>query len=108
MPQPIIPPVPVTESSDLQAKGGSSGDGGNRTHATFPSSADTQLREATLPDGTSLTYSVDDGCHLLTTEGGTVDLTDWIDQPGLLPADGVESVRDQFASRATAASRERA
>lgn len=35
-----VPPVPHAKTADLQGERGNSGDGGNRTRAPFPPSAD--------------------------------------------------------------------
>lgn len=63
--------------------------------------------EGTLEfDGLIVTYSEADGFHAVPREGDPVEITDWIEWTGLVPADGVESVRDQFVTRATAAGAE--
>lgn len=55
----------------------------------------------TYPDGSHLVFSVDDGCHLLTPTGGMLELTDeWLEYAGVLPVEGVESVRGQFVTLA--------
>lgn len=43
--------------------------------------------EATVTiNGVTVTYSPDDGFHLVPVEGDPVDITDWVDQVWLVPA----------------------
>ena len=55
---------------------------------------DAQDITVTLASGAELSWSSDDGFHLLT-DGETLDITEWVDHTGLLPADGVTSVTQQ-------------
>jgi hypothetical protein len=50
--------------------------------------------------GPLLTYDAADGFHLVPVTGDPVDITEGIDAIELVPADGVESVRDQFVTLA--------
>jgi hypothetical protein len=53
--------------------------------------------------GLIVTFNRDDGFHMLPADGRSVDITEWVEWTGLVPAEGVESVRDQFVSRAAVA-----
>lgn len=53
----------------------------------------------TFETGDVLTWSSDDGFHLIATDG-TTDLSEWVDRVDFIPADGVEGVRDQLRTRA--------
>lgn len=50
----------------------------------------------TFETGDVLTWSADDGYHLLDADG-TTDLTEWVDHVDFVPVEGVESVTEQPA-----------
>lgn len=87
-----------------------SGDGGNRTHATFPTSdPDTLIRgwalalrdladqgavsvSATFEGGGVMTYTIGRGC-VLAVAGRLLEIPEAaLDDVGLIPADGSESL----------------